>query len=223
MDRERACTRRCGGSPRRAAPRRRRAARPARRTRPAGRRRRGLAAHGVTPFATSSWSIAAGRAAGGRSAGVPRACRDTSSRISKTEIIGRKRMNRNSRKRNSPIEPTYSPPVPDRRVEHAPTTTGQEVAVQAGHDDDEPLQPHADVDDDRDRRTAARMLSRTRWNQSSCGDERRCTGSAPSSTSQYGPVHAVLEHGDLVDVAAVERHEDFHAGSRRRRSGRSRA
>ena len=40
-------------------------------------------------------------------------------------------------------------PVPDRRAVVAPRRR-QEIAVQARHDDHEALEPHADVDDDRD-------------------------------------------------------------------------
>ena len=58
-------------------------------------------------------------------------------------------MNRNSSVRNRPIVPRNVDQSQNVGVVHAPRR-GQEVAVQAGHDDDEALEPHADVDDERD-------------------------------------------------------------------------
>ena len=45
----------------------------------------------------------------------------------------------------------------------------QEVAVQRGHDDHEPLEPHADVHEDRDDEHDHEMFWRTFLNQKSCG------------------------------------------------------
>ena len=55
-------------------------------------------------------------------------------------------MNRNSSVRNRPIVPMNVDQSQNVGVVHAPRR-GQEVAVQAGDDDDEALEPHADVHD----------------------------------------------------------------------------
>ena len=107
-------------------------------------------------------------------------------RISKIEIIGRKRMNRNSSARNSPIVPTNVAQSQNVGAVHAPGRR-QEVAVQAGDDDHEPLEPHADVDDDRDdeqrRHARAHALEPEHLRRQRC-----CRRSAPSTASAYGPV-----------------------------------
>ena len=107
-------------------------------------------------------------------------------RISKIEIIGRKRRNRNSSARNRPIVPTNVDQSQNVGAIHAPRR-GQEVAVQAGDDDDEALEPHADVDDQRDdeqhRHVRAHPLEPQQLR-----DRRRCRGSAPSRPTRTGPV-----------------------------------
>ena len=73
----------------------------------------------------------------------------TSVRISKIEIVGRKRMNRKNSVRNRPDRADEHRPVEDRPAVVAPRRR-QEVAVQARDDDHEALEPHADVHDQRD-------------------------------------------------------------------------
>ena len=77
-------------------------------------------------------------------------------------------MNRNSSARNRPIVPTNVAQSQIVGVVHAPRRR-QEVAVQAGDDDHEALEPHADVDDERDDEQQPARCVRTRLNQSTCG------------------------------------------------------
>ena len=70
--------------------------------------------------------------------------------------------------KNRPKLPTSVEDVDPGRAEDAPARR-QEVAAQRRHDDDEPLEPHADVDDDRDQRTAPAGSCGTCLNQNSCG------------------------------------------------------
>jgi hypothetical protein len=62
---------------------------------------------------------------------------------------GRARTNRKIRSMKKPIVPAYVAQSHFVGYDTCPRTR-EEVAVQAGDDDDETLQPHADVDDDRD-------------------------------------------------------------------------
>ena len=94
-------------------------------------------------------------------------------RISKIEIIGRKRRNRNSSVRNSPIVPTNVDQSQNVGA-HMPHDEGRKSRCRLVTMIDEPLEPHADVDDERDARRAARTLVRTRLNHSSLRRSRRC-------------------------------------------------
>ena len=150
---ETASTRPSGGSPPRtracvAVDERRRR----RRTRPSGRRRGGsVSRRPSVPLRLRRPSLPAASSASRRSrssAGTGRTGRTAS--------------------RNRPIVPTNVAQSQIVGVVHAPRR-GQEVAVQAGDDDHEALEPHADVDDHRDheqsdRRSCARCL-----NHSNCG------------------------------------------------------
>ena len=65
-------------------------------------------------------------------------------------------------RQKQPDGPDEGGPVPYRARVHAPGG-GQEVAMKAGDDDDETLEPHADVDEHRDQeeqgRRSAHLLS----------------------------------------------------------------
>ena len=99
----------------------------------------------------------------------------TSSRISEIEITGRNRTNRNNKAKNKPIVPRERGPVPERGEIHAPGRR-QEIAMQAGDDDHEPLEPHADIDDERDDEQHRHVACAADLNQKNCG-ARRCTRS----------------------------------------------
>ena len=76
-------------------------------------------------------------------------------------------MNKNSRARKRPMVPTnvaQSQTVP----EYIPHEEGRKVPVQAGDDDDEPLQPHADIDEHGDQEEHSGEV-RTFLIHSSCG------------------------------------------------------
>ena len=72
--------------------------------------------------------------------------------ISAIGIIGRKRMKRRNSTEKTPNVPKNVKMSTIVGLIVAPARR-QEVAVQRGHDDDEALEPHADVDEDREDRT----------------------------------------------------------------------
>ena len=75
-------------------------------------------------------------------------------------IIGRKRMNSSDSVKNRPKSPNMCSQSTQDGVK-LPQLAGQEVAVQRRDDDDEALEPHADVHEDRRRRTASTASSAT--------------------------------------------------------------
>ena len=105
-------------------------------------------------------------------------------RISKIEIIGRKRRNRNNSERNRPIVPRNVDQSQNVGAVHPPRR-GQEVAMQAGDDDDEALEPHADVHDQRDdeqqRHVGAHPLQPQHLRHDDVAED-----AAPSSTTRTG-------------------------------------
>ena len=120
--------------------------------------------------------------------------------------IGRKRTNRQNIVKKSPKLPSRHDTSQIVGREVAPGR-GEEVTVQRRHDDHEPLEPHADVDDDRqreqDRDARARLLE---------PEDLR----ADHVAGDHGPVgpgvrsaRAVHEREDLVGVPAVPRGEEL--------------
>ena len=108
----------------------------------------------IRPYSASGGfrACAIARSVRSSSLHLRRRARSSASRRSRSSAA--KRMNRNSSHANRPMRADVSHPVPHRAGIHAPRR-GQEVAVQAGDDDDVALEPHADVDDERRSRTAA--------------------------------------------------------------------
>jgi hypothetical protein len=84
-------------------------------------------------------------------------------------IIGTQRMKRRNRVKKRPERADVDEDVDDGRVEVAPGSR-DEVAVERRHDDDEALEPHADVDEDRGDEHPGDAGARKRLNQNVCGE-----------------------------------------------------
>ena len=140
-----------------------------RRTRPSGRRA-AVALHGD----------GAHRAPPGPSAS------GTSVRISKIEIIGRKRMNRNSSVEEQADRAEERRPVPERRGSTCPTTTaGSRGAgwstMMTKRSSHMPTLTTIEIDEQR-----SATFARTRLNQSSCGDEHVADDQRPVEPARTG-------------------------------------
>ena len=102
------------------------------------------------------WSMACPRSVRLRSLHLGRRAPSSASR--RSEIIGSTRMNRKNSVDEQADRAEERHPVPARRPVHPPRR-GQEVAMQAGDDDHESLEPHADVDEHRDDEQQRRRAS----------------------------------------------------------------
>ena len=89
---------------------------------------------------------------------------------------------------------------------------GRKSRSRLDDDDHEALEPHADVDDDRDREQRERAVPHAVRTTAPAGSPtlHRMTD---QETGAYGPKKRFMQRRDLVAVAAVEGHEDLDADS----------
>src|SRR2546422_5966396 len=80
-------------------------------------------------------------------------------------------------------------PIPDRRVIHAPARR-QEIAAQADHNNDEALEPHAHIHDERDEKDRKHIVTYASRPQSLGYDK---------IAKDQGPVQPVVGAGQAVD------------------------
>ena len=134
----------------------------------------------------------------------------TSSRTSKIEIIGSTRTKRNRQRQEETDRPEQCCPIPNRRPIHVPGGR-KKIAMQAGDDDHEALQPHPHVDH-HGHNPEQRQHYFERGMTRATAESRCCMRSAPIERP-VGSGHAVLHHELFECIGAVPRHEGLHGVS----------